>query len=59
MTAEQISKANAELRDQSALDIVRWAIAQANVRAIVSTNNRPYEPDILHLATQLQPHIPE
>jgi phosphoadenosine phosphosulfate reductase len=58
MTAEQISKANAELRDQSALDIVRWAIAQANGRAIVSTNYRPYEAVILHLATQVQPDIP-
>ena len=57
MTAEQISKANAELRDKSALDIVKWAIAQAKGRAIVSTNYRPYEAVILHLATQAQPDI--
>jgi phosphoadenosine phosphosulfate reductase len=57
MTPDQISKANAELRNQSALDIVKWAIAQANGRAIVSTNYRPYEAVILHLATQAQPDI--
>lgn len=57
MTSDQISKANAELRNQSALDIVKWAIAQANGRAIVSTNYRPYEAVILHLATQAQPDI--
>ena len=58
MTAEQISKANAELRNKSPLEIVKWAIAQANGRAIVSTNFRPYEAVILHLATQVQPDIP-
>jgi phosphoadenosine phosphosulfate reductase len=57
MTAEQIQKANAELRSQSPLEIVRWAIAQAGGKAIVSTNFRPYEAVILHLATQVQPDI--
>ena len=57
MTTEQITKANAELRNKSALDIVKWAIAQAKGRAIVSTNYRPYEAVILHLATQAQPDI--
>jgi phosphoadenosine phosphosulfate reductase len=58
MTPDQISKASAELRNQSPLEIVRWAIAQANGRAIVSTNFRPYEAVILHLCTQVQPDIP-
>ncbi len=58
MTPEQISQANAALRTQSPLDIVKWAIAQANGRAIVSTNFRPYEAVILHLVTQVQPDIP-
>lgn len=58
MTPDQISKANAELRNVSALDILKWAVAQANGRAIVSTNYRPYEAVILHLATQAQPDIP-
>ena len=58
MTADQIAEANAELRDQSPQEIVRWAIAQAGGRAIVSTNFRPYEAVVLHLATQVQPDIP-
>jgi phosphoadenosine phosphosulfate reductase len=58
MTAEQISKANSELRNKSPLEIVKWAIAQAKGRAIVSTNFRPYEAVVLHLATQIQPEIP-
>ena len=58
MTAEQISQANTELRSKSPLEIIRWAIAQANGRAIVSTNFRPYEAVILHLVTQVQPEIP-
>ncbi|MDR3460320.1 MAG: phosphoadenosine phosphosulfate reductase family protein [Verrucomicrobiae bacterium] len=58
MTAEQIKNANAELRSQPPLEIIRWAIAQAKGRAIVSTNFRPYEAVILHLATQVQPDIP-
>ena len=57
MDSSQIAKANVELRNKSALDIVKWAIAQAKGRAIVSTNFRPYEAVILHLATQAQPDI--
>lgn len=58
MTADKISKANAELRGKSPLEIVRWAIAQTNGRALVSTNFRPFEAVILHLAVQVQPDIP-
>jgi phosphoadenosine phosphosulfate reductase len=58
MTAEQIAKANAELRSQPPLEIIRWAVAQAGGRALVSTNFRPYESVILHLATRVQPDIP-
>ena len=49
---------NAALRNRSALDIVRWAIAQAGGRAIVSTNFRPYEAVVLHLCVRAQPGIP-
>ena len=59
MTPDQITQANFDLRDQPALDIVKWAIAQAHGRAIVSTNFRPYEAVILHLVTQVQPDIQE
>jgi len=58
MTSDQISKANAELRNKSPLEIVEWAIAQAKGRAIVSTNFRPYEAVVLHLCVQAQPDIP-
>jgi phosphoadenosine phosphosulfate reductase len=57
MTTNQLAGANAELRTKSPLEIVRWAITQAGGRAIVSTNFRPYEAVILHLATQVQPDI--
>jgi phosphoadenosine phosphosulfate reductase len=40
------------------LEIIRWAIAQSNGRAIVPTNFRPYEAVVLHLAVQVQPDIP-
>ena len=58
MTSAQIAAANAALRQQSPLEIVRWALAQAPGRALVSTNFRPYEAVVLHLVTQVQPDIP-
>jgi len=57
MNPDQIAIANADLRDKPALDIVKWAIAQANGRAIVSTMVRPYEAVSLHRVTQVQPDI--
>jgi phosphoadenosine phosphosulfate reductase len=58
MTSEQMTQANAALRNQPALEIIRWAISQAGGRAVVSTNFRPYEAVVLHLVTQVQPDIP-
>lgn len=58
MTPEQIAIWNHALRDESPLEIVRWALDQAPGRAIVSTNFRPYEAVVLHLATQAQADIP-
>jgi len=58
MTADQIARANGELRGKSPLEIVRWAVAQAKGHAVVSTNFRPYEAVILHLCVQVQPDIP-
>ena len=55
---EEIAKWNAELRDKTPLEIVRWAIARANGRAVVSTNFRPYEAVLLHFCTQVEPDIP-
>ncbi len=58
MTPNQIAKANAELQGKSPLEITHWAVAHAGGRAIVSTNFRPYEAIILHLATRVWPDIP-
>jgi phosphoadenosine phosphosulfate reductase len=58
MTSSDLTRWNAELRAKSPLEIVRWAIAQSQGRAIVSTNFRPYEAAILHLAVQAEPNIP-
>ena len=58
MTADQIARANVELRNKSPLEIVRWAVAQSTGRALVSTNFRPYEAVVLHLCVQVQPDIP-
>lgn len=58
MTSEQIAAANATLRPKNPLEITRWALAQAPHRALVSTNFRPYEAAILHLAVSAQPDIP-
>jgi phosphoadenosine phosphosulfate reductase len=61
VTPEQISVWNAELRDKNPLEITRWAIARGQEiggKAVVSTNFRPYEAVVLHLATQAQADIP-
>ena len=58
MSPEEIAHWNSELRDRPPLEITRWAISQAGGRAIVSTNFRPFEAVVLHLATQVQPSIP-
>ena len=57
MSPESIAQANAQLRNLPALEIVRWALQQSGGRALVSTNFRPYEAVILHLATQVQPDL--
>ncbi len=60
-STEQIAVWNQELRHQSPREITRWAISLAhsiNGKAIISTNFRPYEAVVLHLATQEQPDIP-
>jgi phosphoadenosine phosphosulfate reductase len=58
MSPEELSRWNTELRAKSPLEIVRWALAQSQGRALVSTNFRPYEAVILHLAVSAQPDIP-
>jgi len=58
LSPSEITRLNTELRGKSPLDIVRWAVSQAGGRAIVSTNFRPYEAAILHVAVQAQADIP-
>ncbi len=58
MNPDQIAQWNIELRHQTPLEIVRWSVARANGRAVISTNFRPYEAVILHLCTQVEPGIP-
>ncbi|MDB6092613.1 MAG: phosphoadenylylsulfate reductase [Verrucomicrobia bacterium] len=58
MTPEEIQRSNVELRSRSPLEIVRWALEKSQGRALVSTNFRPYEAAILHVAVQAQPDIP-
>ncbi len=58
MTNDQVTQWNRELRGQSPLEITRWAVAQGGNRTIVSTNFRPYEAVVLHLAVQAAPHLP-
>ena len=57
-TAAQIAFWNADFRAKAPGEIVRWAVGRAAGRAIVSTNFRPFEAAILHLAVQVQPDIP-
>ena len=58
MTPDQVSRWNDELRERSPLEITQWAVAHAPGRAVVSTNFRPYEAVMLHLATKALPRIP-
>ena len=57
-SAADVACWNAELRAAAPIEIVRWAIARSGGRAIVSTNFRPYEAAILHVAVQVEPAIP-
>ena len=58
MTGADLTRWNAELRTKAPREIVRWAVTHAHGRAVVSTNFRPYEAVILHLAVSAQPDIP-
>ena len=58
LNANELAAANAALAGRSAEEVIRWAVAQAGGRALVSTNFRPYEAVILHLCTKVQPDMP-
>lgn len=56
MCANDLDLINLTFKGTSPQDITRWAVQQG--KAIVTTNFRPYEAVILHLATQAQADIP-
>src|SRR5687768_13967566 len=58
MKSSDLARWNAELSTKSPREIIRWAIAQSEGSAVVSTNFRPFEAAILHAAVQVQPDIP-
>lgn len=58
MTEAEITNWNAQLRQKSPLEIVRWAVGEGKGRTIVSTNFRPYEAALLHVVSQVQPDMP-
>ena len=51
-----IEKTNIELATKTPLEIVQWAITNAQT-PILTTNFRPYESAILHLVTTVNPSI--
>ncbi|MCX8155129.1 MAG: phosphoadenosine phosphosulfate reductase family protein [Verrucomicrobiae bacterium] len=57
-TEAEIKQWNERWRGKPAAEIVEWAIVLAKGRAVVTTNFRPYEAVLLHLATRVQPDIP-
>jgi len=58
MNPTELERWNQELRSQSPSAIVRWTLARAYGRAVVSTNFRPYEAALLHLVVREQPDLP-
>ena len=56
-TEQDIQKYNEELKGKSPLEIAQWAVSIAK-KAIVTTNFRPYEASILHVATQAKADMP-
>jgi len=53
-----LAKANAELESQSPLDVIRWGLQASGGGIMVSTNFRPFEAVLLHMAVQVVPDIP-
>jgi phosphoadenosine phosphosulfate reductase len=58
MTPDAIAAFNAELAGKSPQEITDWAVRQGAGKAIVTTNFRPYEAVILHMAAIAERDIP-
>ena len=56
-TPEEIQKLNEYLKNETPLNIAKWAVSQSD-SVIVTTNFRPFEASILSVATQAKPNIP-
>ncbi len=53
-----LAKANQDVAGLSPLDIIRWGMQASGGRMLVSTNFRPHEAVLLHMAAQVMPDIP-
>ena len=51
-----VDAANLELANKTPQEIIEWALASSET-PLVTTNFRPYEAVILHMATQIRPDI--
>ena len=56
MTDSQIQELNAQHAGSTPQELVNWAVTQG--KAIVTTNFRPYEAVILHMAVAASPDLP-
>lgn len=57
MNPEQAEKLNETLKGKSAKEVIQAVLALGLGRAVVTTNFRPYESVILHLAAEVQPGL--
>ena len=57
MNSEQAEKLNETLKDKSAEEVIRAVLALGLGKAVVTTNFRPYESVILHMAAEVQPGV--
>ncbi|HEY2573895.1 MAG TPA: phosphoadenosine phosphosulfate reductase family protein [Verrucomicrobiaceae bacterium] len=58
MIPAQLSDISASIRGLSPQQVTHWAISYGAGKAVATTNFRPYEAVILHLAAQAQADIP-
>lgn len=58
MNPSEISALNHSVQGLSPQELTRWAVKRGAGRAVVTTNFRPYEAVILHMAAQAQADIP-
>src|SRR3954462_8501470 len=58
MSPDAVFQLNASVSSLSPHELTRWAVERGAGKAIVTTNFRPYEAVILHMAVQARPDIP-